>query len=442
MTLSSMLCCNLFTKLSSTLPEFWSRQIGSLQPTQVLYTLIHLSTNENKGYKRVLNDLKIESGNLLNWDTAPWTSSFSEARRKLSGEKCKDAFYHIRDKCTTRPRVLYQDFRLIAGDMTKLALPAYKSVRKEFGSPKNSKGQVSKAPQGTLTALWNVSTNTPLDWRLERCYASERFAAHDMLDQLQEKDLLLLDRGYPSRRLFMDLNGRNIKYLMRVSSGKAGSFKEVRQFAEDEHAWDRVVMLHEDNSHKGERTIPVRLMKRRLSCGKIAVFATSLLGSRKFKRRSLCDLYCYRWDIETAFREMKIWHGLEDFSARYADGIHQEVCALMIYMLMAGELEGQAYAYHDVKMVNKENRDTSDTSKSLEPEIRFNRIYICDHIRYLLKATAKGAVCLNNMFTHVMKELWRYRQKIYPGRTFERMAKSPNAKYKKTTYNTKANGSA
>lgn len=435
-----MLCSSLFTHLSATLPDHWSRRIGSLRPTQVLYSLIRISTNENKGYKRVLNDLTVESSSLLGWDRAPCTSSLSEARRKLSVEKCREAFLHMRHQCATYNRVHYYDFRLVAGDMTKLALPAYASVRKEFGSPKDSKGRTAKAPQATLTALWDVSTNTPIDWRLERCYASERFAAHDMLDQLNEKDLLILDRGYPSRRMFMDLDTRKIKYLIRVSSGKAGAFKEVRAFSEDTSAWDRIVMLHENNKRQGEPTITIRLMKKRLACGKIAVFATNLLSSRTYSRRSLCDLYCYRWDIETAFREMKIWHGLENFTARYADGIHQEVCALMMYMLLVGELEGQAYAYHKVKMKNINDKNVSKASKPTEPEVRWNRQYICDHIEYLLKSAAQGMKYVSQMFHHAMRELWRYRQKVYPGRTFERQAKSPNAKYKKTTYNTKANG--
>jgi hypothetical protein len=52
--------------------------------------------------------------------------------------------------------------------MTTLALPACPET---FKSPVDSKKWKAKAPNATLTALWDVSTNTPLDWKLEQCYA-------------------------------------------------------------------------------------------------------------------------------------------------------------------------------------------------------------------------------------------------------------------------------
>ena len=39
----------------------------------------------------------------------------------------------------------------------------------------------------------------------------------------------------------------------------------------------------------------------------------------------LASLYCSRWRIETAFKEMKIWHGLENLRAHSARGIYQEI---------------------------------------------------------------------------------------------------------------------
>jgi hypothetical protein len=36
---------------------------------------------------------------------------------------------------------------------------------------------------------------------------------------------------------------------------------------------------------------------------------------------------------------MKVWYGLENLAARYAEGIQQEVAALMIFMQLTAELE-------------------------------------------------------------------------------------------------------
>jgi len=432
MDISQDSIANLFQRLTTVLPDKWERKRGSLGPAQVLYTIIHMSADGIGSYQKSLDYLKREVGDLLGWETEPWSSSLSESRRKLSKEQCLLAFRESRTCCTAlqgMPKVAYKDYRLVAVDMTKLALPAYQEIAQEFGCPKDRKGNLAPAPQATLTALWDISTNTPVDWRLQKVYASERFAGYDLVQSLGSDDLLLADRGYPSRRILKQLADQGSAYLIRMPGGKAGGFIEVRNFRDDSTAWDREVWLHEKNDRKGEPTIRVRLMKRRLNNGDLAIFATNLFGSRAHRRRALCDLYCYRWDIETAFKEMKMWHGLENFKARYAEGIHQEVAGLMLFMLLTAEIEAQARRYHEVPMI-----DTSDQGPS-EPEFRFNRKIIATTVAYLLAAACEGPDSIKNEFDYSMKRLWRYRQRRRPGRKFERIAKDPNSKYKKSTYN-------
>ena len=130
---------------------------------------------------------------------------------------------------------------------------------------------------------------------------------------------------------------------------------------------------------------------------------------------------------------MKVWHGLENFSARYAEGIHQEVSALMIFMQLTAELEAQALDYHDV-----EAEKQTEENHPVVPEIRFNRRYLCVCVGYLMTAVAEGPEKFNEMYAYAMSQLWRYRQKRKPGRIFQRIAKSPNSKWKRSTYNTKA----
>jgi hypothetical protein len=55
-----------------------------------------------------------------------------------------------------------------------------------------------------------------------------------------------------------------------------------------------------------------------------------------------------------------------------------------------------------------------------------------------MAAAAEGQQKFDEMYAYAMRQLWRYRQKKKPGRTFPRIAKSPNSKWKRSTYNTKA----
>jgi hypothetical protein len=176
---------------------------------------------------------------------------------------------------TAIPKVRYKEYRLLAVDMTTFGLPPYKAVTEALKSPKDNKKRSAKPQQATLPVLWDIGTNSPVEWRLEACYSSARFAAHDMIEKRESGDLILANRGYPSRKMFIDIDNRHAKYLIRMPPGKAGGFREVREFALDITQLDSEILLHVNRLRKGEPTIRVRLMKHRLPKGEIAVFADS-----------------------------------------------------------------------------------------------------------------------------------------------------------------------
>ena len=423
---------NLFAEFSRLLPHCWQRNRGTLRPAHVLYTILVMTVGGNHGYRRVLDYLKRTVGEQLGWINTPFPSSLSEARTKLSPDQCREAFQQIRNGSSflhAPNRFLYAGLRIVAVDMTTLALPVSKPIRDVFRGPIDARGNPSPAPQATLTALWDVSANAPLDWRLEACYASERYAAYDMIQNLGPQDLLLADRGYPSRRMFLDLGEKCAFFLIRAPLGTRGGFRELRDFSLDEAREDEDIFLHEDRGRTGEPTLRVRAIKMRLANGEVAVFVTNLFDRHEHPLAALCALYPRRWDLETAFREMKVWHGLEQFHAKTPDGIHQEVSALMIFMLLSAELEHQARAVHATEMAKAQDADLG--------EIRFNRKVIAESVAHLLTAAAKGTTAVQAEYEYCMKEIWKFRQRIRPGRTFPRMAKSPNSKWKRTTYNTK-----
>jgi hypothetical protein len=250
-----------------------------------------------------------------------------------------------------------------------------------------------------------------------------------MIQGLGAQDLLLADRGYPSRRMFLDLGEKGAFFLIRAPLGTRGGFRELRDFSLDEAREDEDIFLHEDRGRTGEPTLRVRAIKMRLANGEVAVFVTNLFDRHAHPLAALCALYPKRWNLETAFREMKVWHGLEQFHAKTPEGIHQEVSALMIFMLLSAELEHQARAVHAAEMAEAKDTDHG--------EIRFNRKVIAESVAHLLAAAVNGPAAIQAEYDYCIKEIWKFRQRIRPGRSFPRMAKSPNSKWKRTTYNTK-----
>lgn len=418
--------------MRNALPLHWHRKRGTLGPATVFFTLMRMVTGSTHGYRNVLDHLKRTVGDHFGWDDAPAASSLSEARRKLSAEQCRAVFQAVRTACISlshSPKVSYQGFQLIAVDGTKVALPPYKKVGEAFGYHFCGNQKPAPAPQATLTALWDISNNTPFNWSLDPVRTSEQVPARALLKDLGANHLLLSDRGFPSRKFLAQMNHCEASFLARMKVGKQGCFQEIYAFAQDTTKLDEIVWLHENPQRVGEPTIQIRLLKHILPNEKVAVYATNLLNRRKYRRKALLDLYCYRWDIETAFKEMKVWHSLENLHARYAEGIHQEVAAIMTFMLLTAEMEAQARGYHNLEP------EAPRSDAPAEPEYRFNRKQIAESIAYILAAGLEGPDAVRKEVDYCFRQYWRYKQKRRPGRSFKRAAKTAHAKYRRTQWN-------
>jgi hypothetical protein len=321
----------------------------------------------------------------------------------------------------------YSGFRILAIDGTKLILPAYKVFEKHFGCPPPGGGKKKSGPQASLTVLWDVGANQPVNWRLGPNRQHERVQAIELMESLKPGDLLLADRGFPSRQMLHSLLQRKIQFLMRIRCDAAGSLREVVDFAESASN-DAIVSLA-PRIHGIRQLdlsgITVRLLRQVLPDGSSAIFVTSLCDNRHLAAE-LIKLYSQRWRIETAFREMKLWHGLERFHARHVDGIAQEVCALMVFQLLSSELAARVEHHHKLTLTPSGLRAGKGQPPPLVQQlpIRFNRRIVADCVVDLLRAGAKSAAELRRVFKICLFTIWRYRQKPRPGRSFPRERKS------------------
>ncbi len=421
----------IFRHFLHAIPRWWSRRRGSLGPPQVVLSLITMSVLGCRGYEQTLDEMKARIGKELGWihkRDVPSASALSQARVKLDAAMCTSIVSQVYTMCSTARRYAslgYGGFRLLALDGTKLALPAYKALQDHFGCPTQGVGRELAGPQASLTLLWDVGANQPVDWRLGPYKVSERVHADALIGSVGSGDLVLGDRGFPSRRLLTKLCRQRAEILMRVRTTSFGVMHEVRAFIAS-GATDIVTIMRPcDDTDLGSTDvtdIPVRLVRVSLPDGSVAVYLTTLIDAQRHPAAAILELYAQRWRIETAFREMKIWHGLERFHSRRVDGIAQEVAAVMIFQLLASELEAKVRMGHNQSHAACPQED----GKPLEVQrdsVRFNRRIVADCVCSLLFAAASGSD-LADAFDYAMFRIWRYRQAVKPGRSFPRKRKS------------------
>lgn len=421
----------VFRRFLELQPRHWRRR-GPLGPSQVMIGVMTMSVLGSRGYEQTMDDMKLQLGDALGWapnDDAPTASAFCQARRKMPAHECERIASQLYDLCTSarsEAAIGYDGMRLLAEDGTKLPMPAYAALRNHFGCPSQGAGRELEGPQASLTVLWDVGANQPVTWRLGPYKESERVQADGMMGALRRGDVLLCDRNFMSRRFLTQVHQRGADVLLRVCTTGVGVLQEIRDFV-DADASDQVIEVATRDEHEkpleGMPCIRVRLIRHQLPDGSSAVYLTTLLDQQRHPAQRLIELYTQRWRIETAFREMKVWHGLEHFRARNVDGIAQEIAAIMIFLLLAGELEAHVRRACPAAAGQEAQNTSPEQAVVTTPTIRFNRRIVANCAVNILRAVIAGKG-VEKIFAHSMFRMWRYRQTIRPGRSFPRQRKS------------------
>lgn len=184
--------------------------------------------------------------------------------------------------------------------------------------------------------------------------ANEREIAEIHLKRFEQleksKELILMDRGYPSRELIELINEKELHFLIRCP--KNGFIKEIRNCASD----DEIITY----SYKKE-AVRLRVVSVKLDNGNDETLITNIFN-KDFTVSDFKYLYRLRWGIETRYNDIKNKLQIENFSGITPVAILQDFYATMLLSNMA------AFA-----MIDAENkRKKSQINPDLKYEYKIN----------------------------------------------------------------------
>lgn len=268
-------------------------------------------------------------------------AAFTKARRKLKPETLRSLVWTAAE-AFEREWGAHHQFRgrrIFAIDGTWISTQRGWALLNEFD--KSSKGHV---PQLKATLLFDVLAKIPIDAAITKFASNERTHALELIEKhLRPGDVVLLDRGFPSRELLARLRELKIDFVMRVKS--KSTFKCVRAFIESRRL-EGVVDLGTNDAPFDVRIVrrPASRKKKLESC----VLLTSL-SAEQFEAKSLFDLYRKRWEIELFFRLQKgSYLGHNQFHAKTPDGVRQEIYSLFLFMILTRSAMAAAAIEHGV----------------------------------------------------------------------------------------------
>jgi hypothetical protein len=144
-------------------------------------------------------------------------SAFVQARMKIKpavfehlSHTLVNAFYTDNDTAIK----LWNNFRLLAVDGSRITLPFTKELKKRYGEVKNK--NKTGVIQARCSVLYDVEKKYVLEGKLTPLKQGERELVITHLSHCKKQDLLIYDRGYPSYAFIKEHIKNDLSYLMRV----------------------------------------------------------------------------------------------------------------------------------------------------------------------------------------------------------------------------------
>jgi len=230
-------------------------------------------------------------------------AAFCKARQRINPSAFEEIFRTtVTDFYETPSYKTFNGYRVCAIDGSDINLPNTRELLKIYGSEPYAQGCTQV--QSLVSCLYDVLNHITIDATMNHYQSNERKLALEHLERLDEirteKELLIMDRGYPSEELMKAIEDKGFKYLMRVN--KDNFFREIRKAKTD------CKLCRETK----EGNLYYRYVLIVLKNGTTEALITNL--EEDFTKEMLMNLYQLRWGIETKYDDLKNKLQIENFS--------------------------------------------------------------------------------------------------------------------------------
>lgn len=335
--------------------------------------------------------------------------AFSKARKKINPSALL-ALFKESVKLFYKDGVFkrYKGYRITAIDGTKYNLPNNDEMKEVYGFQQHTNEQ----PQALGSCLYDVLNGVIIDALITPFNSNERTLAKMHLKALGEiktsKELVLMDRGYPSAELFNYINNLGFKYVIRSSSVYSKNFKAKGN--------DCVIIHKFNNGLK----VKLRVIKVVLKNGEVETLLTNVF-STSFTTEDFKELYHMRWGIEEKYNDLKNKLEIENFSGNSNIAILQEFYATMFLSNISSIMASSCT--EEIEQINKYKDLKHKYKANLSLTISMMRMRLIEMLT--LKSDKKRERILNNIYDQLLYAT----VPIRPNRTFERSKKHLSQKF-------------
>ncbi len=353
-------------------------------------------------------------------------AAFSKARKKLDPSVFKVLNNKIIQAYTREENNdLWKGHRLFAVDGSKINLP-----RQLLNAPYKKPCDNAHYPQGLLSTLYQLKSKIPYDFGLS-ADANERTLALSHLKTVCANDLITYDRGYFSYAMLYYHIQSKVQAVFRLQKN---SGKDITAFFESQDT-DRFVSIEVSSARQSEilsrypdivfKPIQLRLVKYTYD-ETTYVLGTTLLDTAQYSIKELSHLYHARWGIEELYKVSKVLMEADDFHGLTDQGVRQELYAHFVLITL-----NRIFANHTEQQINSTRHKRGDSGS---PQIRINmKNSLLTMARHIEALFLKQAGWITEGINHMVDAIGFCKQKVRPGRKYERKSMKPAKKWKPCT---------
>lgn len=193
-------------------------------------------------------------------------------------------------------------------------MPNTEKTREYFGYYSNQSER--KLARAMVSVIYDAQNDLILESKICNWKTAERDVAKELIECLENKeyenDLIIFDKGYPSKDFISFLDKKGLKYLIRINRNKFST-----QFDNASKA-DQTVHI----KYKG-KILYVRVINIVLKTGEIEKLITNVYDE-SFIIEDFKELYFKRWGVEIKYNQLKSRYELENFSGSKPIAVMQD----------------------------------------------------------------------------------------------------------------------
>ncbi|WP_053208313.1 IS4 family transposase [Jiangella muralis] len=315
-------------------------RLRDLPSRVVIYLLLAGCLFGEVGYLGVWRKL---TGALAGLPTAtPTPAALAQARHRVGAAPLRWLFDLLRGPAAGRQRgTRWRGLLVCAVDGTTLTVPDSPAVLARFTKQEAGHHGGTGYPQLRLLALVACGTRTLIDAVFGPTTIGETSYAPALLRSLRPGMIVLADRNFGAKDLIADIAATGADVLVRLKNGRRMP----------------VLARYPDGSYLSMLgPLRVRVVEAEITIATTAGrhtgqyrLATTLHDPHRYPAAELIRLYHERWEIETAYLELKSSIlGGRILRARTPTGVEQEVYALLItYQLLRTAIADATHADTD-----------------------------------------------------------------------------------------------